>query len=851
MAVAGIVAFVLSLALGLVSPAVTASAGPEDRDRPAPKTSSGQSSSGGPRTTPLSPPSSSLQARGPASVTATASSPYATPGLAIPAWGDAQWKHPDTFQTIELADLDGDGRDEIYGRLPAGLEVYDFRVDSGQWAPTYVTGTVPFADAPRAPVGWLPPYYYATIQAADVDGDGSEEVVGRGPVGLQIHSFEPAATAGESTWCTLSAQGPFTDWGPWAQDAAYYSTIQAADLDGDGRENEFFGRGTDGIEAWRFTAGDDCSTAGSSWTKLPTLPHFDDTTAGPGVADRYATIQAADLDGDGTDDVFGRASNGIYSYSLASGTWADLPVLKEFTDVQGFTATSQYGTIQTGDLDGEGGVEVFGRNADGIVGYRLESGTWQALKALTKDFGNSSSVDWGNAPGYYSTIQAADIDGDARDEVVGRSVDGIHAWELLASDQWHEVSTGGPFTDADGWSQDWSRFSTIQLGDIDGTVPLNAPTTNGSDRAEIIGRGPTGIQTYAWDDVKNTWVSPSATFPDYSTGTAKAAYQAVNATIATQLGYTNPDFDLRSTYGSETNYNLGTKYPELVAAATQPSNVPDAVWEAVTTQLTNELSAAASVEAYFAGVQGALQQDEITDLAQDGPQIAEQLDYNIKSSHALEADLFGLAAGVAEALANLATTETGVPVGSVVGGLFSAGWATGTRVSEGSGNSTLHKELRKILDDSAGMITAAADAIPAAREAVATDYGMLWEVGALTGNDTWVPPTNDSTAARTAQAFNVWVWQVVLNDQAHVEHKDKANAAWSYDGFHYGLKVGDASDIESQLFGKTSAGCLANFDPSCNLHVPPDFVFQGIYGWDIPCGFFTTCQPTGAWLPPE
>jgi hypothetical protein len=46
------------------------------------------------------------------------------PTFTPPAWGDAAgWDDPSKYSTIQLADVNGDGRDELLGRGDAGLEI--------------------------------------------------------------------------------------------------------------------------------------------------------------------------------------------------------------------------------------------------------------------------------------------------------------------------------------------------------------------------------------------------------------------------------------------------------------------------------------------------------------------------------------------------------------------------------------------------------------------------------------------------------------------------------------------------------------------------------------------------------
>ena len=104
---------------------------------------------------------------------------------------------------------------------------------------------------------------------------------------------------------------------------------------------------------------------------------------------------------------------------LATGTWSVLPNGPAWSDAAGWDAPAQYGTIHTGDLDGNGTDDVIGLNPNEetieAVTYDSATDTWPAL---LQAFGVQSI--WGVSPAYWSTLQLADVDGDGADEVVGR-----------------------------------------------------------------------------------------------------------------------------------------------------------------------------------------------------------------------------------------------------------------------------------------------------------------------------------------------------------------------------------------------------------------------------------------------
>lgn len=109
-------------------------------------------------------------------------------GFELPAWGDGGgWTNPSKYTTIQLADLTGNGVDELIGRNDAGIELWRFDKTIGQWRPA--VGPDGFAQVLRdfhspAPSQSGPnwnPQYYRTIQTADLNGDGVEEIIAPSP----------------------------------------------------------------------------------------------------------------------------------------------------------------------------------------------------------------------------------------------------------------------------------------------------------------------------------------------------------------------------------------------------------------------------------------------------------------------------------------------------------------------------------------------------------------------------------------------------------------------------------------------------------------------------------------------
>src|SRR5262249_32926912 len=130
-----------------------------------------------------------------------AGSPYNSNAWFDPVYGDGTneplildyfndangWDKPENYSTIQFADINRDGKAELIARGPDGLIAWfadswseNFGVQTGAWSQMASSAGI-MTDA----AGWDAPQSYLTIQAADVDGDGAFEIVGRGSDGIQ------------------------------------------------------------------------------------------------------------------------------------------------------------------------------------------------------------------------------------------------------------------------------------------------------------------------------------------------------------------------------------------------------------------------------------------------------------------------------------------------------------------------------------------------------------------------------------------------------------------------------------------------------------------------------------------
>ncbi len=281
-----------------------------------------------------------------------------------PALDDADdWNQPQYYETLRLADINGDGQAELIFRGPFGLFTWAFDRAQGQWQ-RLDAGDLGLYDT----AGWNLPQYYRTLRLADIDGDGKAELVIRGTAGLLTFAFDTRT----SKWVNIESGVPaLTDADKWNQ-PEYYETIQLADINGDGQAELIF-RGPFGLFTWAFVQG------------------------------QWQNLNAGDL--------------GLY-------------------DTAGWNQPQYYRTLRLADINGDGQAELLIRGAAGLRTYAFDTRTskWVGLNAGLLGL---ADVHLWNSPEYYSTIAAADIDGDGQSELLARSDAGIISWHytLPSSDQ--------------------------------------------------------------------------------------------------------------------------------------------------------------------------------------------------------------------------------------------------------------------------------------------------------------------------------------------------------------------------------------------------------------------------------
>ncbi len=751
-----------------------------------------------------------------------------------PAWGDiGGWDQPQYYATIQLADIDGDGRAELIARGPSGILVNRFDSASHAWIAK--KPGPPLSDAAR----WDQPQYYATIQFADVDGDGQAELVARGSDGIQVWHYDSRADC----WKELAFAGPFpdsshgdTDSTPWER-PQYYTTIHLADIDGDGHA-ELVGRGSDGLHVYRYEG------KSRSWSELPRIIELSDAN-GWDQPKHYSTIHLADIDGQAGAEVIARGPDGIhvYHYDKTSANWSSLPPIAELSDANGWDQASHYSSIQAADIDGRPGAEVIARGPDGLHVYHYERGNWASLPTLT-DLSDSNGWD---QPRYNRTIQLADMDGQPGAELIARGREGILVWHYNAKDEcWTRLSTVtrpdiASMSDANGWNLP-QRYLTIQAGQIDG-----------QPGAELIGRSDTGIETWRFSSNgrRATEVTGTPNFPAF-TGVQNTYYQY----ISSKLGYGS---DIRADY-DELVGQTGTVLSDLKGLAPPTGVLPsDANWQAVTAQIITELKYVKAADDWILGPQGSqpLTRDIFTFAGLDADSVASKL--SAGQSSTIAANLFSLLVTIARGV----TAAVGVPVAPGIGLLLS------TVFSEVHGNGqapNLSIAVGAVKGQLATMFTHAENANNDVHDALVSNWSQLQ---AFAASKVGIVPSDPYVVEmrRTgALGYASWLWETISPAVWHINipyyDVHKINNTCEYvkqydyppDGPTYAFNSGGCGPawigVDCGYFScdsVTEAAVVVPFGGSCPpgvdcrdpvngpLLLNSNDMFLGQNGWNLPC----------------
>lgn len=329
------------------------------------------------------------------------------------------------------------------------------KADAGGTALAVCYGAANWYSFPQA---WLDiDNIWQTGRFVDVDGspDFGPDFCLRSPSGIQCARAVGAGIFALKQWDTT-----FGDNSGWAGNPNLWGTITFADINGD-RKTDVCGRGNGGL--YCATSTGMAFNASTLWTDS-----FSDVSGWGGLQSLWGTIRYIDLNGDKKADVCGRSSAGL-ACGLSTGTsfqaislWDDY-----YTDAGPWDdAPAYWATIQYADIDGDGKSDVCGRAQNGIVCRRSTGTTFGPVELWNQDFADNGG--WAGSPDLWQTIQFPDINGDGRADVCGRSNSGVvcalsTGKRFILNQMWSAT-----FSDVAGWSAQPHYWGTIRYHDMNG-----------------------------------------------------------------------------------------------------------------------------------------------------------------------------------------------------------------------------------------------------------------------------------------------------------------------------------------------------------------------------------------------
>jgi hypothetical protein len=345
------------------------------------------------------------------------------------------WVHAQHYATLRMGDVDGDGRADLCARAARGVVCWASDGDGG-WAK--FDGPALSNDA-----GWSAPQHYTTLRLADVNGDGKDDLCARAGVGLL---------------CWPSTGRGFGDVinGPaWSNDAGYgqsprfYGTLRFGDINGD-RKDDACIRNSDGyICAPSNGTGFDAPIAVAPWGDAQ----------GWNRIQHWATIQLADVNGDGKDDVCARSGSDLRCAISRGTSFGDALIVAELSDALGWDDPSNWGTLRVGDLNDDGRDDLCVRSNAGMRCWAWDGGKFNPMSGPAWSDDNGWS-----AAGNYATLRMGDVDGDGLDDLCARAPSG---WTCHVSTGTGFDVTALPMLDefksAAGWDRE-EHWSSMQLG---------------------------------------------------------------------------------------------------------------------------------------------------------------------------------------------------------------------------------------------------------------------------------------------------------------------------------------------------------------------------------------------------
>ena len=352
--------------------------------------------------------------------------------LVLELSNDSGWNDVSNYATIRFADVNGDNKADLCARDDAGVKCWLSTGDGfGQ-----ATESIPMADTD----GYNDVKYYSTIRFADINGDGRDDMCARFKDGFKCYPSK------DSGWADAIALGDMSDEQGWGQ-PEYYSTIRIGDVNGDGRM-DICARGSAGFRCW-LSEGDKFAAdfVATPWSNDNgwSLPRY------------YSTIRMADINGDHKADICARDSAGIVCHVSQGTSMGEAMRGPDLADVHGWNDHDNYSTLHFGDINGDGKDDFCIRANANLACFVSNGDSFTEIAGIA----DMSDANGWNKPDQYRTIRLADVNGDGKMDVCGRNANGVQCYIFNGTGV--DPIIGPDFKNDSGWAG-VEYYTTLRIG---------------------------------------------------------------------------------------------------------------------------------------------------------------------------------------------------------------------------------------------------------------------------------------------------------------------------------------------------------------------------------------------------
>ncbi|MBP7962693.1 MAG: VCBS repeat-containing protein [Caldilineaceae bacterium] len=355
--------------------------------------------------------------------------------------------HTGAVEAVAVGDLDGDGKLDI---VSAGSDINVWRNDGTPFDAGWSTSQTMGGAAP-----------VLSVAVGDLDGDGKLDIVSGG--------FDNQVTIWQNNGT------PFNAAVPWASQTVgshtdAVSSMAVGDLDGDG-DLDIVSAGYDhNVNVWQ----NDGTPFSGTWASLTAGSHIDLVFA----------VAVGNLDGDGDLDIVSGGQDSTVKAWQNKQVHRNMPFNSTATDVGSISSTIWVLFTATGDLDGDGDLDIISAGGTGSITIWQNNGTPFAA-------GWSTSETVGNHSGFVRSVAVGDLDGDGDLDIASAGLDNVKIWE----------NNGTPFDGA------WIGQTVGSHTDVVGAVAVEAVAVGDLD-----GDGDLDIVSGGFDNNVRIWLNDGTPF---------------------------------------------------------------------------------------------------------------------------------------------------------------------------------------------------------------------------------------------------------------------------------------------------------------------------------------------------